>query len=153
MPPFVKKEGVGGPAAKQDVPRVEHFQIKAVQHRCAQDSDVEGLAGFDDLTNPNRVLSGQYPTGVADWGANQWYLSRPWRAFLIVCICLAISALYEMIEWLSAVAMGGSATDFLGTQGDEWDTQEDMAAALLGALLALPFARLHDRSMAQRKAS
>jgi putative membrane protein len=74
-------------------------------------------------------------------------------AFLAVCICLAVSALYEIIEWLSAAAMGGGATDFLGTQGDEWDTQEDMACAGIGALLALPFARLHDRSMAQRKAS
>jgi putative membrane protein len=64
-------------------------------------------------------------------------VSRPWRAFLIICICLAISAAYELIEWASAVALGGGADAFLGTQGDPWDTQKDMALALVGSIAAL----------------
>lgn len=67
--------------------------------------------------------------------------------FLAVCICLAVSAAYELIEWGAALAMGQGATDFLGTQGDEWDTQSDMAWALLGALAALAFAPWHDARM------
>ncbi|TVO57672.1 DUF2238 domain-containing protein [Denitromonas halophila] len=74
-------------------------------------------------------------------------LRRPrWLFFLVCCICLAISATYELIEWLAAVVMGGEAEDFLGTQGDPWDTQSDMALALLGAALAqMLLGRWHDR--------
>jgi putative membrane protein len=73
-----------------------------------------------------------------------------WLAFLVVCICLAGSALYELIEWRAAVGLGQSADAFLGTQGDPWDTQEDMATALLGATLALlTLSRLHDREIAK----
>jgi putative membrane protein len=69
-------------------------------------------------------------------------------AFLVVCVCLAFSAFYEMIEWWSAVGLGDSASDFLGTQGDVWDTQWDMFMALSGAVTAqLLLARVHDRSM------
>jgi putative membrane protein len=71
-----------------------------------------------------------------------------WLAFLVVCFCLALSATYELIEWVTAV-LGGSAADaFLGTQGDVWDTQWDMFMALIGAisaLLLLP--RVHDRQL------
>lgn len=67
------------------------------------------------------------------------------RAFLIVCTVLAISAGYELVEWASALALGQSADAFLGTQGDPWDTQSDMALALLGALVALgTLSKLHD---------
>jgi len=71
-----------------------------------------------------------------------------WLAFLVVCICLAISASYELIEWLAAV-LGGSAADaFLGTQGDVWDTQWDMFMALIGAIFALLLlSRVHDRQL------
>ena len=73
-----------------------------------------------------------------------------WLAFLVVCVCLALSATYELIEWLAAV-LGGSAADaFLGTQGDVWDTQWDMFMALVGALVAqLLLARVHDRQLAR----
>ena len=65
---------------------------------------------------------------------------------IVISICLAASAFYELIEWQVAVALGPRATDFLGTQGDIWDTQEDMAMCLLGAILALLLlGRLHDR--------
>jgi putative membrane protein len=68
-----------------------------------------------------------------------------WRNFLIVCFCLAFSALYELIEWGVAVASGDDAVAFLGTQGYVWDTQSDMALALLGAIIALlTLGRLHD---------
>jgi putative membrane protein len=71
-----------------------------------------------------------------------------WLAFIVVSICLAFSAFYEMIEWWAALLGGSSAESFLGTQGDVWDTQWDMFLALSGALLALGFvSRLHDRSM------
>ena len=71
-----------------------------------------------------------------------------WLTFLVVCVCLAISATYELIEWLAAV-LGGSAADaFLGTQGDVWDTQWDMFMALVGALSALLLlSRVHDRQL------
>lgn len=59
-----------------------------------------------------------------------------WLFFLVVCVCLSISAFYELIEWWVAVASGEAADAFLGTQGYEWDTQSDMALALLGALIA-----------------
>jgi putative membrane protein len=64
--------------------------------------------------------------------------SKKLVAFLAVSICLAISAAYELIEWAAALAMGQGADEFLGTQGDPWDTQEDMFTALIGALVALP---------------
>ncbi|WP_331345524.1 DUF2238 domain-containing protein [Cellvibrio sp. UBA7661] len=69
-------------------------------------------------------------------------------AFIIVCIVLAISATYELIEWAAAVAMGQGADEFLGTQGDQWDTQSDMFMALIGSLCALAFfTRLHDAQL------
>lgn len=78
-------------------------------------------------------------------------LSRgKWLFFLVTCVCLAISACYEFIEWGAAVSTGEAATAFLGTQGDVWDTQWDMFMALIGALTAqLLLARLHDRQLAR----
>ena len=71
-----------------------------------------------------------------------------WRNFIIVSICLAFSAFYELIEWFVAALTGTAADDFLATQGDVWDTQSDMALALLGAICALLLlARLHDRQL------
>ena len=74
--------------------------------------------------------------------------SRAWRNFLVVCVCLALSAFYELIEWWVAELSGESAESFLGTQGYVWDTQSDMALALLGSIMALVFlTRLHDRQI------
>lgn len=73
-----------------------------------------------------------------------------WLFFIVACICLAISAFYEFIEWWGAVALGQGADAFLGTQGDPWDTQWDMFTALLGALSAqLLLAAVHDRHLAR----
>ena len=72
-----------------------------------------------------------------------------WLFFLVAAICLAFSALYEMFEWWAAVLGGAAADQFLGTQGDPWDTQWDMYLALVGALAAqLLLASSHDRALA-----
>ena len=71
-------------------------------------------------------------------------------AFLGVCVALAISAVYELIEWWAALSLGQGADEFLGTQGDEWDTQSDMFMALIGATVALAtLSRAHDRQLQQ----
>jgi len=73
-----------------------------------------------------------------------------WLFFLVTCVCLAVSACYEFIEWWTAVATGDSATAFLGTQGDPWDTQWDMFLALVGALTAqLTLTRVHERQLSR----
>ena len=74
--------------------------------------------------------------------------SLSWLNFIVTCICLAISAFYELLEWWIAALSQEAATAFLGTQGYEWDTQPDMAFALLGALTALlTLAHVHDRQI------
>lgn len=74
--------------------------------------------------------------------------SRRMLAFLVVCVALAISAGYELIEWAAALALGQGAEEFLGTQGYAWDTQSDMFYALMGACAALVLlSRPHDRQM------
>lgn len=71
-------------------------------------------------------------------------------AFLVLCTVLAISACYELVEWAAAIALGQGADEFLGTQGDPWDTQSDMLFALIGGSTALALlARLHDRQLAR----
>ncbi len=71
-----------------------------------------------------------------------------WLRLSVTSICLAFSALYELIEWATALLSGEAATAFLGTQGDIWDTQWDMFLALCGALLAQALlSRLHDRQL------
>lgn len=73
-----------------------------------------------------------------------------WLPFLVVCFCLAFSALYELIEFWTALATGEAAEAFLGTQGDVWDTQWDMQMALIGAVTALAtLSRAHDRQLAR----
>lgn len=73
-----------------------------------------------------------------------------WLFFIVVCICLAISAFYELIEWWTAVAQGASADAFLGTQGDVWDPQWDMFCALIGAIVSLvTLSSMHDRQLSK----
>jgi putative membrane protein len=76
---------------------------------------------------------------------------RRMAGFLSVCVALAISAFYELIEWWVALAIGEDADAFLGTQGDPWDTQSDMFLAVIGALAGLALlSRLQDRQMRMR---
>jgi putative membrane protein len=73
---------------------------------------------------------------------------RKMIAFLCISVALAFSAFYELIEWWAALALGQGADEFLGTQGDPWDTQADMFLALLGAACALALlSKLHDRQI------
>lgn len=73
-----------------------------------------------------------------------------WLGFIVVSVCLAFSAVYELVEWAVAEISGEGAESFLGTQGYVWDTQSDMALALLGAVCALAtLRRIHDRSLAK----
>jgi putative membrane protein len=71
-----------------------------------------------------------------------------WLAPLTICVCLAFSAFWELMEWAGAYLVAGGSPSFLGAQGDPWDTQWDMALALLGAIVALlGLTRLHDRQL------
>lgn len=79
---------------------------------------------------------------------------RGWINFLVVCFCLGFSAFYELLEWWVALLSGESAEAFLGTQGYVWDTQSDMALALVGAVSALFFLRtIHDRQIEELSVS
>lgn len=75
-----------------------------------------------------------------------------WLFFIVTSVCLAVSACYEFIEWWSALILGQGADAFLGSQGDQWDTQWDMFTALVGAVTAqLTLSRLHDRHLVRLK--
>lgn len=77
---------------------------------------------------------------------------RRMLAFLVVCVVLAISATYEFIEWGTALAIGQGADEFLGTQGDIWDTQSDMFCALIGAVVSLLcLSGVHDRQLREHQ--
>lgn len=72
-------------------------------------------------------------------------------SILVISICLSISAFYELIEWGGALVAGSLADDFLGTQGDKWDTQWDMLCALTGAIITVVmFSKAHDKSISKR---
>lgn len=78
----------------------------------------------------------------------EYVRGRRMLAFIVACIALAISATYELLEWGAALAMGQGADEFLGTQGDQWDTQSDMFFALIGAVAAMALlSRPHDRQL------
>lgn len=80
--------------------------------------------------------------------------SSRWVAVFVLSFCLAVSALYELFEWWTAVFTSDGATAFLGTQGDPWDTQWDMFMCAIGATTALlTLARLQDRQLARMEAA
>jgi putative membrane protein len=88
-------------------------------------------------------------------------LIRKWKipqrglvALLAISICLAFSAFYELVEWWAALGLGQGADEFLGTQGDPWDTQSDMFMALVGAIAALvTLGKWHDRQITKGSAT
>ena len=72
-----------------------------------------------------------------------------WLFFIVLSVCMFVSVFYEFIEWWVALIAQGASIEFLGTQGDVWDTQWDMFLACCGAILAqLLLARVHDRQLA-----
>lgn len=80
----------------------------------------------------------------------RYVAGRRMTAFLCICIAMAISASYELIEWAAALLMGQGADEFLGTQGDPWDTQSDMFMALIGSTCAIAtLSQWHDRQLAR----
>jgi putative membrane protein len=106
------------------------------------------------LRNPYDRLGHVFQGLVPCLFFREWFLrgalvaSARMAGGLAVACTLAFSAFYELIEWMVAIVIGQSADAFLGTQGDPWDTQADMACALVAALLALLFlSRSHDRSL------
>jgi putative membrane protein len=111
--------------------------------------DALGLARnpYDRL---GHLMQGFVPAIVARellWRTSPLRGSR-WLPPLVVCVCLAVSACYELVEWRVAVGTGSAAEAFLGTQGDVWDTQWDMAMAGVGAVLALLLlSRMHERQL------
>jgi len=81
---------------------------------------------------------------------NGFLRSKGMANFLSACVAMAISAFYELVEWWAALALGQGADEFLGTQGDPWDTQSDMFFAMIGAIVALAaLSVVHDRQMAK----
>ena len=75
-----------------------------------------------------------------------------WLFFLVCCVALSLSAVYELVEWRVSVATGSAGDAFLGTQGDPWDTQWDMALALMGAVTSqIALGRRQDREMSRRE--
>lgn len=79
---------------------------------------------------------------------NKVVAARGWLTFLLLCVVLAFSAFYELIEWWAALVSSEAAESFLGTQGYVWDTQSDMLWALCGAIVALlTLSKLHDRQI------
>jgi putative membrane protein len=113
---------------------------------------------FDLQRNPYDKIGHFFQGLVPALAAREIFIRRrvvngkAWLAFLVVCVVMTVSACYELIEWAAAVAMGQGADEFLGTQGDEWDSQSDMFTALLGSLAALAlFSSLQDRQIAKRE--
>ena len=110
---------------------------------------------FDLARNPydkvGHFMQGFVPAMVAReiLIRGEYARGRRMIAFLCICIALAISAVYELLEWWAALALGQGAEEFLGTQGDPWDTQSDMFCAGLGAGFALfASSAVHDRQLA-----
>jgi len=117
------------------------FQIADLLHLSRNPYDKIGhlFQGFVPALAAREILMrGRYVRG------------RRMLAFLVVCVVMFISSAYELIEWLAAVMFGEGAYEFLGTQGDMWDTQADMLFAFIGAVAALLlFSRVHDRQLAK----
>ena len=125
---------VGGHYTYAEVPLFEHFKTLFGFERNNYDKVGHFVQGFVPALIAREIMIRKAVVH-----------GRGWLSFLVVCFCLALSALYELIEWWVAAATGEGAEAFLGTQGYVWDTQSDMALALLGAIVALlTLAKFHD---------
>lgn len=130
---------VGGAYSYARVPL--GFQIQDLLHLSRNPYDKIGhfFQGFVPALIAREILiRGRYVT------------SGKMLGFLVVCVVLAISATYELVEWGAAIWLGKGADEFLGTQGDPWDTQSDMLFALVGSVTAvLGFSRIHNAQIMQ----
>jgi putative membrane protein len=112
--------------------------------------DEFGLAR-NDYDRLGHIMQGAVPAIIARevFLRNKIVNGRGWLFIIVTCVCLAISAFYELFEWWVAVSSGTAADDFLATQGDVWDTQWDMFSALCGAVASqLLLAGWHERQLA-----
>ena len=128
---------VGGAYTYARVPLGFEVQELLQLHRNPYDKLGHFVQGFVPAIAAREVLiRGKYING------------RGMLVFIVVCIVMAVSATYELIEWGAALALGQGADEFLGTQGDPFDTQSDMFCALLGVTTALIFfSHWHDRQL------
>lgn len=130
---------IGGHYTYAEVPLFEHFK------------DIFGFTR-NNYDKVGHFAQGFVPAMIAREIVIRKQIIRGayWQAFFIVSACLAFSALYEIIEWQVSIAVGEGADAFLGTQGYVWDTQSDMAFALIGAIVALlSLSKIHDRQLAR----
>jgi len=128
---------VGGHYTYAEVPLFDWIRDEFAQERNNYDKVGHFVQGFVPAIVAREIVIRQAV-----------FNSVRWRDFFIVCFCLAFSAFYELIEWLVALFSAEAADAFLGTQGYVWDTQSDMAWALLGAVLALVLLSVtHDRQL------
>jgi putative membrane protein len=128
---------VGGHYTYAEVPMFEWIRDEFGQQRNNYDKLGHFVQGFVPVIVAREIVI-----------RNKVFNSARWRDFFIVCFCLGFSAFYELIEWWVALLSEEAAESFLGTQGYIWDTQSDMAYALVGAVLALLLlGKLHDQQL------
>jgi putative membrane protein len=119
---------VGGKYTYAEMPLFEYFKDVFGWTRNNYDKVGHFMQGFSPALIAREVFIRKNIVG------GKW-----WTFFLAICVPLAFSAFYELVEWWVAVATGDSAESFLGTQGYQWDTQTDMFMCLAGSILALTF--------------
>ena len=130
---------IGGHYTYAEVPLFDWFKDVFNQDRNNFDKAAHFAQGFVPAIIAREIIV-----------RNQVLKKTNWLNFFVICICLAISAFYELIEWWVAIISKEAAESFLGTQGYIWDTQSDMALALLGAMVALvTLKQTHDRQLSE----
>ncbi len=134
---------IGGHYTYAEVPLFEWIEETFNQDRNNYDKAAHFAQGFVPAIIAREIII-----------RNQVVTNTSWLNFFVICICLAISAFYELIEWWVALVSKQAAEAFLGTQGYIWDTQSDMALALLGAIVALvTLNQIHDRQISELMAN
>jgi putative membrane protein len=132
---------VGGKYTYAEVPLFNWLQAQLGTARNSYDGVGHFAQGFIPAILAREILMGTSPKK-----------SGKWLFFLSICVPLAFSAFYELIEWWVALGTGEAADAFLGAQGDPWDTQKDMCLCLIGSIVSLVLlSHGHDRSLAKLK--
>ncbi len=128
---------IGGHYTYAEVPLFDWFKEVFNQDRNNYDKVGHFAQGFVPAIIAREIIIRNHVLNNANW-----------LNFFVICICLAISAFYELVEWCVALVSKEAAEAFLGTQGYIWDTQSDMAFALLGAMVALvTLKHAHDKQI------